>query len=377
MRENLISLKLTEHHSNKVILLRFDYNEELKRVVEKIPGCRWSNSKKSFYIKYRSDYRHYLLRFVDEKYFRKTGNELKKPVVEVRDEEKIKVIDYKTSAWLNKFRQHLENKRFSKSTINGYVLHIKHMLNYFSGENPENLANEDIENYIHKYIILENRSASFQKVALSAFKKFFGIVNNIYIDVEDFERPKSGRYLPQVFNQKEIKRLLEVTNNIKHKLILSLLYSAGLRLSEVVNLKVVDIDTNRKMILVRQAKGKKDRFSILSENLIPLLKLYYESYQPKMWLFESTQGGQYSKSSIQKIFKRSKERAKINRYGGVHTLRHSFATHLLDKGTDLRYIQELLGHKSSKTTEIYTHVTKKDIGKISSPFDFLNTDLNG
>ncbi len=372
----LINLKLSEHLGKKIILLRFNYSDEIKNVISKIPDCRWSNTKQSYYIRYRSDYRHYLLRFVDEKYFRKSGNEIKKISIEIPDKEKIIVFNNKSCIWLDKFRQYLENKRYSKSTIDNYESHVKHMLNYFRNRNPEELTNEDINHYVHDFIIRGQRSTSFQSVAISALKKFFGIVQNIYIDIDDFERPKEGRHLPTVFNKKEIKRLLNATNNIKHKLALSLIYSSGLRLGETVNIKLSDIDTRRKLICIRQAKGKKDRYSLLSSSILPLLKVYYETYQPEIWLFEYKPGVQYSKSSIQKVFRKAKEKAKIRKYGGVHALRHSFATHLLDKGTDLRYIQELLGHKSTKTTEIYTHVTRRDIGKITSPLDELDFDID-
>ncbi|MDA3954086.1 MAG: tyrosine-type recombinase/integrase [Bacteroidales bacterium] len=376
MDQNLISLKLSEHQNKKVILLKFNFNEEIKNAVTEIPECKWSDTKKTFYITYRTDYKQYLLKFIDEKYFKKSGQEIKKFSKAVRPKEKLDIKDNKSSVWLGQFKQYLENKRYSKSTIDNYSSHVNHFLNYFRGNNPEDITNEDINKYVHEFIIRGQRSASFQSVAISALKKFFSIVQNVYIDIDEFERPKKGGHLPQVFNQKEIKRLLDSPSNIKHRLILSIIYSSGLRLSESVNLKLSDIDTRRKLICIRQSKGKKDRYSLLSESIIPLLKLYYNTYKPNVWLFENNEGGKYSKSSVQKIFHKAKAIARIRKYGGVHTLRHSFATHLLDKGTDLRYIQELLGHRSSKTTEIYTHVTKRDIGKIISPLDQLDIDTD-
>lgn len=371
-----ITLKQSKHKDKSVIKLVFDYDRDLINAVEKIPDCQWSNTMACWYINYRTDYRHFLLRFIDEKHFKKSGREIKKPVIEVPKDEKLVVKNNKSEIWLSQFRQYLENKRYSKSTVENYTLHVTHFLNYFKGENPEDLTNEDINKYVHEYIIRGQRSASFQSVAISALKKFFSIVQNVCIDIDEFERPKKERHLPQVFNQEEIKRLLNSVSNVKHKLILSIIYSSGLRLGESVNLKLSDIDTRRKLIWIRQAKGKKDRYSLLSESIIPLLKIYYNTYKPKIWLFENLEGGQYSKSSVQKIFRKAKEKARIKRFGGVHSLRHSFATHLLDKGTDLRYIQELLGHRSSKTTEIYTHVTKRDIGKIISPLDQLDFDID-
>lgn len=373
---SIITLKQSKHNDKSVIKLVFDYDRDLINAVEKIPNCQWSNTMACWYINYRTDYRHFLLRFIDEKHFKKSGREIKKPVIEVPKDEKLVVKNNKSEIWLSQFKQYLENKRYSKSTVENYTLHVNHFLNYFKGENPEDLTNEDINKYVHEYIIRGQRSTSFQSVAISALKKFFSIVQNVCIDIDEFERPKKERHLPQVFNQKEIKRLLNSVSNVKHKLILSIIYSSGLRLGESVNLKLSDIDTRRKLICIRQAKGKKDRYSLLSESIIPLLKIYYNTYKPKIWLFENQESGQYSKSSVQKIFRKAKAKAKIKRFGGVHSLRHSFATHLLDKGTDLRYIQELLGHRSSKTTEIYTHVTKRDIGKIISPLDQLDFDID-
>ena len=373
---NRITLKQSKHKDKSVIKLVFDYDQELINAVKKIPDCNWSNSMTCWHFPYRTDYRHFLLKFIDEKHFKKSGREIKNPAIEVPKDQKLVVKNNKSEIWLSQFRQYLENKRYSKSTVENYTLHVNHFLNYFKGENPEDLTNENINKYVHEYIIRGQRSASFQSLAISALKKFFNIVQNVYIDIDKFERPKEGRYLPQIFNQKEIKRLLNSVSNVKHRLILSIIYSSGLRLGESVNLKLSDIDTRRKLIWIRQAKGKKDRYSLLSESIIPLLKLYYNTYKPKIWLFENQEGGQYSKSSVQKIFRKAKAKAKINRFGGVHALRHSFATHLLDKGTDLRYIQELLGHRSSKTTEIYTHVTTRDIGKIISPLDQLDFDID-
>jgi integrase/recombinase XerD len=371
-----IKLKQTTHNNKNVIKLIFDFDKELISKIRKIPSCSWSKTMNCWYIRYRPDYKHFLLRFIEERHFitsqKETNNISIKPPIEEKPIEKIN----KSKIWLDQFRQYLENKRYSKSTIDNYISHVTHFLNFIKADNPEELTNEDINKYVHEYIIRGQRSTSFQNVAVSALKKFFSIVQNLYVDIDEFERPKEGRKLPSVFNQKEVKRLIDSTTNIKHKLILSIIYSSGLRLGESVNIKLSDIDTHRKLICIRQAKGKKDRYSILAKNMIPLLKLYYNTYKPEVWLFENEKGEKYSKGSVQKIFKKAKEKANINKHGGVHTLRHSFATHLLDKGTDLRYIQELLGHRSSKTTEIYTHVTKRDIGKIISPLDQLDFEID-
>ncbi|MEA2021464.1 MAG: tyrosine-type recombinase/integrase [Candidatus Caldatribacteriota bacterium] len=185
------------------------------------------------------------------------------------------------------------------------------------------------------------------------------------------QRPKKERKLSDVLSEEDITKILKSINNLKHKCIIYLIYSAGLRLSEMVNLKTTCIDSNRKQIRIREAKSKKDRITLLSETVLVILRKYYKVYKPKEWLFEGQYGKQYSKRSVQKIFKNALRKSGINKNASVHTLRHSFATHLLEHGTDLRYIQELLGHKNSKTTEIYTHVTKTAMNKIVSPIDNL------
>jgi site-specific recombinase XerD len=182
-------------------------------------------------------------------------------------------------------------------------------------------------------------------------------------------RPKKEHKLPKVLSKNEVKRIFDSCNNIKHRCILMLIYSSGLRRSELIDLEISDIDSERMVVNIKGAKGKKDRISLLSENTLNLLREYYKSYKPKVHLFEGLKGCKYSPTSVANILKKSAQKAGIIKNVTPHMLRHSFATHLLEQGTDLRYIQELLGHNSSKTTEIYTHVSKKAIDKIRNPID--------
>ena len=185
-------------------------------------------------------------------------------------------------------------------------------------------------------------------------------------------RPKQATVLPNVLSKEETKRLLLALRNVKHKTMLSLVYSCGLRRSELLNLKLPDIDSNRKLVIVRQAKGKKDRIVPLSDKILILLREYYVAYKPLQWLFEGqVKGERYDERSLANVLKQAVEKAEINKPVTLHWLRHSYATHLLESGTDLRYIQEILGHSRSRTTEIYTHVSNKSIQKIISPFDSL------
>ncbi|MFE3869601.1 tyrosine-type recombinase/integrase [Flavobacterium sp. LS2P90] len=197
-------------------------------------------------------------------------------------------------------------------------------------------------------------------------------VRGTKIEVDKIHRPKRSKVLPNVLSKGEIKLILNAHSNIKHKSMLSMIYSCGLRRSELLNLKFSDIDSKRNIVLLKNAKGKKDRIAPLSPKILKMLRDYYIAYKPKNWLFEGQiSGEQYSEQSLQNVLKQALKKAKISKPVSLHWLRHSYATHLLESGTDLRYIQELLGHSSSKTTEIYTHVSTKSIQQIKSPFDDL------
>lgn len=189
---------------------------------------------------------------------------------------------------------------------------------------------------------------------------------------EHLERPRKEYKLPNVLSKEEVANLLKASHNQKHRTMLSLIYACGLRRSELLNLKPGDIDSKRHLLIILNAKGRKDRVVPISDKVIDMLRGYYISYRPKAWLFEGQMAGeQYSETSLAKVLKIACAKVKITKPVTLHWLRHSYATHLLEAGTDLRYIQELLGHKSSKTTEIYTHVSEKSLQKISSPFDDL------
>jgi site-specific recombinase XerD len=187
----------------------------------------------------------------------------------------------------------------------------------------------------------------------------------------DIPRPKRPSTLPKVISPKDVKKLFDVTTNIKHNLMLKLSYGMGLRVSEIVNLKIEDIDSGSMQVLIEQSKGKKDRYVNLPESILEQLRTYYKEYRPQKYLFEGEKGNQYSIRSVQAVFKNAMRKAKINKKIGIHALRHSFATHLLENGTDIKFIQELLGHSNIKTTLIYTHVSEKSIKNIKSPLDKL------
>jgi len=272
---------------------------------------------------------------------------------------------------MNLMYQKLVLKNYSKHTIKTYVHMFKQFLKHIDPMPLHQVSTAHIMHYHNELVTKRNVSASYQNQSINAIKFYIEKVLNLPKIQYDLCRPRRSKTLPKVMSLEEVSRILDVTSNIKHKAILSVIYGCGLRISECINLKNEDIDSSNMRIWVRNAKGKKDRITLLSPSLLELLRDYYRIYKPKQWLFEGAYDKQYSTSSIRQVFNRSKKRAGVNVPATVHTLRHSFATHLLDSGTNLRYIQKLLGHSSSKTTEIYTHVSTTNLTNITSPLEML------
>lgn len=270
---------------------------------------------------------------------------------------------------VKKYKDLLIQKRYSKNTIKTYCGYFQDFCNHFKNLNLKEITTENINNYILHLIKTKNISISQQNQRINAIKFYYEKVLNKQKQFYNLHRPKKEHKLPKVLSKNEVKKILDSSKNIKHKSILMLIYSAGLRRSELLNLHISDIDSERMVINIRGAKGKKDRISLLSSNMLNMLRDYYKKFKPVNYLFEGPDNSKYSSTSVSNILKKATAKAGINKKVTPHMLRHSFATHLLEQGTDLRYIQELLGHSSSKTTEIYTHVSKRAIDKIKNPID--------
>lgn len=272
---------------------------------------------------------------------------------------------------VEKFNKQLKIEDYSIQTIRNYSSAINLFLEYIKNIKIKQVANREIENYLYY-------CKSEKKYSYSSMKQVVAAIGYLYkkvlkkpvpeaLDVK-FRRPQA---LPSVLSLGEINKIINSTKNLKHKTILMLIYSAGLRLNELLELKIADIDSGAMRIHIKSGKGKKDRYVMLSENLLKMLREYYKVCKPKKFIFEGQKGGRYSPKSVQSIFKRAVLKAGIKKKVTVHSLRHSFATHLLEEGTDIRYIQELLGHKKLETTQIYTRVSSYSINKIKSPADKL------
>jgi len=266
----------------------------------------------------------------------------------------------------------LQLQRKSKNTCEAYLLAVTQLARYFN-RSPDQLTREEVRQFVHHMITEKKYAVSTVNMRLAAIRFFYRRV----LGQEDFDlqiQRKSSGKLPQPLSREEIRQLFEATPNIKHRAMLMTAYGGGLRVSEVVGLQITDIHSQRMMIHVRSGKGNKDRFTLLSQRLLTELRNYCRCYRPKQWLFEGQTEGAYAAATLQHLFVKAKKRAGIERGRGIHCLRHSFATHLLEGGTDLLTISKLMGHRNLKTTARYLHITNRHIAAIKSPLDLLGQE---
>jgi site-specific recombinase XerD len=271
----------------------------------------------------------------------------------------------------NEYIEKLQVLRYSTNTVNTYVPMFEEFINFFPDRDLLSLNENDIRAFLLT-LVERGVSYSYQNQSINAIKFYFEIVLGLPNRYYHVERPRKQEKLPLVLSVEEVQRIIRSVSNLKHKAILITIYSGGLRMSELLELKMADILSDRKLILVRNGKGGKDRTTLLGTKTLDILRQYYLEYKPKEYLFEGQNGGKYSATSIRQVFKRALTASGIIKPAKIHTLRHSFATHLLEKGTNLRYIQTLLGHSSPTTTEIYTRVSTVDIEDIKNPIDHLD-----
>jgi integrase/recombinase XerD len=257
----------------------------------------------------------------------------------------------------------------SEHTINNYTSMIARFLHYFKNEDIGRLPEKQIKKYIHHHREKQGYSESYQRLMISALKSYYKIIYKRKLDEEEIPFPKKSKRLPKVISQKDVENMIRLTVNPKHRMILLMLYGLGLRNSELSNLRLTDIDFRREIITIYNAKGRKDRQIPLPDALTEPIKRYIRDFVPKEFFITGQFGGQYSGSSIDKVVRQAAGRAKVKFNVTPHVLRHCFATHSLEKGIDLRYIQVMLGHKSSRTTEIYTHVSTRHLKKVGNPLD--------
>ncbi|WP_439129034.1 site-specific tyrosine recombinase/integron integrase [Polaribacter sp.] len=357
------------HRNKKQILLKFAYHNDLINKVRSIKGTYWSKSLNCWYIK---DTKENLLLLLNT--FKNITAVNTDKVITKKGFKRDLTLDEKQL--LNNFYLYLKGKRYSQSTIQTYTFFIADFVNFNTKTPLEELTHKNVEHFIEKVFIDRNYSISSQRQFISALKLFIAFYPNTNINELVLERPKKSRKLPSVLSQEEVLQIIAATQNLKHRAIIALIYSCGLRISELINLKLADFFIDRKQLIVKNGKGRKDRYVSLADSFLPLLSNYYYSYKPKLFFVEGLNGNKYSSESVRQFLKKSCLKAGITKTVTPHTLRHSYATHLLENGVDIRYIQSLLGHAKPETTMIYTHVKRKDLMQIQNPLDTALKKIN-
>jgi len=345
------------HKDKNVIFVLFPFNPSLKQELkEKFHSVRWSNSKRCWYVP-------------DNKSIR---NELGiKPKTEMGKSVICQIQPINQDA-LKRMHELLLLKAYSPNTIKTYCVEFSQLLYLLKNTSVDTLTPERLRAYLLYCISTLKLSENQIHSRMNAIKFYFDqVLQREKFFFEEIPRPKKKSLLPKVIDKKDITKIFANVDNPKHLLMLKLCYGMGLRVSEIVNLKITDIDSKRMQVHIEAAKGKKDRYVTLPTSILDDLRNYYRTYRPNVYLFEGQYGGQYAIRSVQAVFKKAMQKAKINKSVGIHGLRHSYATHLLECGTDMVFIQKLLGHKDMRTTEIYAKVSNRQLGKIKSPLDDL------
>ena len=335
------------------IIIKFPYNPSYIAKIKTIKGYKWHPEEKYWSVPYDDATLERIVSLFEGEMLNIDNS------LHLKDE---KIAEFED------LRRELVLRKYSPKTNKSYLHYNKDFLK-FTKKDPTEVSNEDVKNYLLYLAEKKGASASSLNIAINALKFYYGEVLKRDF-VYSIVRPRKDKKLPVVLSREEILRMLSTITNIKHKAILTLTYSAGLRVGEVVKLRPEDIDIERKLIHVKCAKGRKDRYTILSEVALEMTRRYLKEYGQSRWLFPSQDMKKHLTTwTVEKIFLNACKNIDIEKKVTVHSLRHSFATHLLENGVDLRYIQEILGHASSKTTEIYTHVSNRDLSRIKSPLD--------
>ncbi len=359
------------HKKEAQIAFRFKYNNEIKEHLRKLNNLSWSQTNKVFYLKNTQNNKVLVYNHLKNTSWKIDYTAFKKNSIVIKE-----TLSKERSNFFNNFKKYLVGKRYSKSTISVYSGFIYDFLVFVKKTELNELTNKHVDLFIEDIIVAKKYSISTHRQLISALKQFTLFFTKTAITDIESKRPKKSKKLPSVLSQEEVIDLIRHTKNLKHRAILALLYSAGMRIGELTNLKLRNIHIDRKQIFIENGKGRKDRYVVLADSFMPMLKNYFTTYKPSTYFVEGSLGKPYSESSIRKFLQRSCKAAGITKHVTPHTLRHSYATHLLENGIGLRHIQELLGHSKPETTMIYTHVTKKDLLDITSPLDIIVNQLS-
>ena len=384
----VITLKPLHYKGQESFAVLFSENKELENIVRRLKAIKWCVAKSCWFLPLKKEHYNSLAVATKDKAIldskalkvyleqRKAVTTELKPSAKPLAVQKAAILIQHPLSGVNLkayevYKNLLHLKAYSPNTIKTYCNEFHCLLRLLGEADVSTLTKDHIQSYLLWLLKKKGYSEAHLHLTINAIKFYFEKVEGGGKDFYDLPRPKRPLILPDVLAEEEVINLIQKTSNLKHRCLLMAAYGAGLRVSELVSLQLKDIDAKRMVIYLRAAKGKKDRVVPLSQKLLDNLRQYIKQYRPKEYLFAGEQGGPYTTRSAQKVLHAAKQRAGISKQGSIHLLRHSYATHLLESGTDIRYIQAFLGHNSLKTTMRYTHVTKPKIGAIQSPLDRL------
>jgi integrase/recombinase XerD len=373
-----IILSFAEHNQAPVVKVVFAFNQPIINKLKETTNARWSATQNCWHID-REEFKLNIffenfreLAYIDYSALKteKSNHTEIAPEKKYSAQELKQQLSAEVKIKITEFKNWMQQKRYSDNTVKTYIHQLEIFFGYFAQIKPDDIRNTDITEFNSSFILKHNLSSTFQNQTISALKKFFKFQLNNVLEYDFIERPIKSHTLPKVIDKKDLELIFASIKNEKHKLAFETIYAHGLRRGELLNLKLEHIDSKRGMISIINAKGKKDRMVPISKKWLEKARQYFIAYKPQVYLIEGQfKGKSISAESLQKVFEKTLEECKIKKPYTIHCLRHSFATHLLENGTDLRYIQELLGHKSSRTTEIYTHVSNNSLKNIKNPFD--------
>ncbi len=350
------------------IYLKFDYDPAIIDIIKTLDDYYWHGGIKIWSIKGGKRNLWMLVKVMMANNIKPIAVDLyrSKPVVKRNP---YKVDNYNLPEKLMNF---MVLKNYSERTIRIYQDHLGVFLSNISEDEINNLTPERITKFIISMMEKTNYSRSYQNQMINSIKLYYRVMMNRKLDSSEVPRPKKEKKLPIVLSRDDMRKIIESSHNLKHRTIISLIYGTGIRLAETINIKVRDIDYKRRLVHIHGGKGKKDRIVPLPSFLIGLLEKYFKQYKPVEYLFEGWNNQQYSSRSVQAVVKKALDHAGIKKNASVHSLRHTFATHALEDGFDIRLIQEILGHRNIKTTELYTHISNANILSVQSPIDKLS-----
>ena len=368
-----ITIQKSWHSGHEELNLRFSYDQRVVEKLRTIKGAYWSAAARCWIVPGGKEYVVYLNDLLAEYtldwHQPPSGREHQQNQLAAHE----RSIRFRTDAARN-FHAWMLQRRYSLSTMKTYSQSIDYFLTLHQQKLPHEITPEEAEQFLRNEIVRKGLSVSYQRQLINALRLFYGSFLRTRFNVELLVLPRKPRTLPKVISQDDVQAIIRAIRNQKHRTALLLLYACGLRRSELLNLQIRDIDSSRCLLLVRQSKGRKDRYVPLPLKLLGVLREYYSVYRPQHYLFEGQSGGgtPWSAKSLEQVLRRAVEKAGIHRRVNLHMFRHSYATHQLEVGVNLRYIQEILGHASPLTTQIYTHVTQDSVRRISSPAERLN-----